>query len=174
VGFTEPFALPQKRWSLTPPFHPYRKISAVYFCCTFLKVAFTGVSPAPCFYKARTFLIDGFSPPPQPHNLLGVGYFISFFYFCQDFYSSVKKKKTVYINRLSLLRSFAKSDSFISRPHPERVYRIYRISQLPCRILACRNCSYYLQSLTLLLLLLLFEQPLTSFFALITSPLIVL
>ena len=48
VGFTEPSESPPKRWSLTPPFHPYRKIAAVYFCCTFLKVAFTGSYPAPC------------------------------------------------------------------------------------------------------------------------------
>ena len=25
-----------------------QKIGAVIFCCTFLKVAFTGISPAPC------------------------------------------------------------------------------------------------------------------------------
>ena len=48
VGFTEPRKSPPERWSLTPPFHPYRKNTAVYFCCTFLKVAFTGSYPAPC------------------------------------------------------------------------------------------------------------------------------
>ena len=31
VGFTQPLTLPQERWSLTPPFHPYRPKSAVSF-----------------------------------------------------------------------------------------------------------------------------------------------
>ena len=31
VGFTQPLTLPQERWSLTPPFHPYRPESAVSF-----------------------------------------------------------------------------------------------------------------------------------------------
>ena len=44
--------------------------SAVIFCCTFLKVTFTGISPAPCSYKARTFLIGSFSLPPRPCNRL--------------------------------------------------------------------------------------------------------
>ncbi len=48
VGFTEPQESPPERWSLTPPFHPYRITSAVYFCCTFLEVASTGSYPAPC------------------------------------------------------------------------------------------------------------------------------
>ena len=42
VGFTGLSELPQRRWALTPPFHPYRLASAVYFCCTFLQVALTG------------------------------------------------------------------------------------------------------------------------------------
>ena len=45
-------------------------IQAVIFCCTFLKVAFTGISPAPCSCEARTFLIDSFSLPPRTHNRL--------------------------------------------------------------------------------------------------------
>jgi len=48
MGFTWHNALPQCRWALTPPFHPYRYKSAVYFCCTFLRVASTGISPASC------------------------------------------------------------------------------------------------------------------------------
>lgn len=31
VGFTQPPTLPQERWSLTPPFHPYRQKPAVSF-----------------------------------------------------------------------------------------------------------------------------------------------
>lgn len=48
MGFTEPPLLPGERWSLTPPFHPYRPKPAVSFCCTFLGVASTGNWPAPC------------------------------------------------------------------------------------------------------------------------------
>lgn len=39
---------PKRVWALTPHFHPYNASVAVYFCCTFLEVAFTGISPAPC------------------------------------------------------------------------------------------------------------------------------
>ena len=45
-------------------------IQAVIFCCTFLKVTFTGISPAPCSCEARTFLIDSFSLSPRSHNRL--------------------------------------------------------------------------------------------------------
>ena len=57
VGFTELSPSPGTRWSLTPPFHPYRKIAfaAVYFCCTILKVAFTGSYPAPCSMRCSDF-----------------------------------------------------------------------------------------------------------------------
>ena len=48
MGFTWHKALPQCRWALTPPFHPYLPAQAVYFCCTFLRVASTGISPASC------------------------------------------------------------------------------------------------------------------------------
>ena len=51
MGFTWHKALPQCRWALTPPFHPCRYKSAVYFCCTFLRVASTGISPASCPMK---------------------------------------------------------------------------------------------------------------------------
>ncbi len=37
-GLHGPLLLPEGRWSLTPPFHPYRN-AAVYFCCTFPGVA---------------------------------------------------------------------------------------------------------------------------------------
>ncbi len=49
AGFTEPSLSPKKRWAFTPPFHPYfAKSKAVYFCCTFLRVASTGGYPALC------------------------------------------------------------------------------------------------------------------------------
>ncbi len=54
MGFTWLSVLPQKRWSLTPPFHPYRRSKrspAVYFCCTGLGVTSTGRYPASCPVK---------------------------------------------------------------------------------------------------------------------------
>lgn len=47
-GLHVPCLLPAKRWALTPPFHPYRLIPAVYFCCTSLRVTPTGRYPASC------------------------------------------------------------------------------------------------------------------------------
>ena len=47
-GLHVPCLLPAKRWALTPPFHPYRLIPAVYFCCTGLRVTPTGRYPASC------------------------------------------------------------------------------------------------------------------------------
>ncbi len=38
-GLHGPLLLPGERWSLTPPFHPYRINAAVYFCCTVPRVA---------------------------------------------------------------------------------------------------------------------------------------
>ncbi len=46
-----PPLLPEGRWSLKPPFHPYRQTAAVHFCCTFLRVASTGRYPASCPVK---------------------------------------------------------------------------------------------------------------------------
>ena len=39
---------PGRRWSLTPPLHPYRLLPAVSFCGTFPRVAPAGRYPAPC------------------------------------------------------------------------------------------------------------------------------
>ncbi len=46
---------------------PSLPLRAVFFCCTFLKVAFTGISPAPLPYDARTFLTV-FLPRNRPAN----------------------------------------------------------------------------------------------------------
>lgn len=51
VRFTWHFLLPENRWALTPPFHPYRPQPAVYLCCTVFGVASTGRYPAPCPMK---------------------------------------------------------------------------------------------------------------------------
>ena len=48
VGFTQPISLPNCWCALTAPFHPYRCKPAVYFCCTILKVAFSGRYPSLC------------------------------------------------------------------------------------------------------------------------------
>ena len=55
MGFTQPSMSPYQRWALTSPFHPY--LTAVIFCCTFLKVSLTGRYPASLLYGARTFLV---------------------------------------------------------------------------------------------------------------------
>ena len=57
------------------------------FCCTFLKVTFTGISPAPCLFVARTFLIDRLSLPPRPYNHLNG----SILYYINLFLSTLKK-----------------------------------------------------------------------------------
>ena len=49
-GLHGPFLLPGKRWSLTPPVHPYCK-AAVYFCCTVPGVASARRYLAPCPVK---------------------------------------------------------------------------------------------------------------------------
>ena len=52
MGFTQPSLLPEKRWSLTPPFHPYHgKPWRFLFYCTFLGVTPTGRYPASCPVK---------------------------------------------------------------------------------------------------------------------------
>jgi hypothetical protein len=57
VGFTVPPLLPEARWALTPPFHPYpARAGRFAFCGTFPEVALAGRYPAPCFRGARTFL----------------------------------------------------------------------------------------------------------------------
>ena len=70
-GLHMPRQLPDGRWSLKPPFHPYRIATAVYFCCTGLGVASTGRYPASCPMK------PGLSSPatfrylqPRPFVLL--------------------------------------------------------------------------------------------------------
>ena len=59
VRFTWHPLLPEDRWALTPPFHPYRESPAVYLCCTVFGVASTGRYPAPCPVK------PGLSSPPS-------------------------------------------------------------------------------------------------------------
>ena len=62
MGFTEPPLLPGERWSLTPPFHPYRPKSAggiflLHFPWSRLHRTLSGILPC----EARTFLVCGLS-----------------------------------------------------------------------------------------------------------------
>ncbi len=66
MGFTEPSLLPGKRWSLTPPFHPYRTSGSPRICGGLFLLHFpwshlhrplTGILPC----EARTFLTCGLS-----------------------------------------------------------------------------------------------------------------
>ncbi len=61
MGFTQRSPLPCCRWSLTPPFHPYRQRRRFLFCCTFLEVTLTGRYPASCPAK------PGLSSPRTLH-----------------------------------------------------------------------------------------------------------
>lgn len=51
VRFTWHSLLPENRWALTPPFHPYWHKPAVYLCCTIFGVTSTGRYPASCPMK---------------------------------------------------------------------------------------------------------------------------
>ena len=66
MGFTQPLLLPEVRWSLTPPFHPYRPKPAVYFLLhwpgSHLHRTLSGILP----YEARTFLTHAFAWPRSP------------------------------------------------------------------------------------------------------------
>ena len=67
-GLHMPRLLPGGRWSLTPPFHPYRRVTAaVYFCCTVPEVAFARRYLASCPVK------PGLSSP-APFRLHGSGH----------------------------------------------------------------------------------------------------
>jgi len=57
VGFAVPAVLPQQRWSLTPPFHPYRVKAAVCFLWHFPSLTPTRVLPGTLHCGARTFLL---------------------------------------------------------------------------------------------------------------------
>ena len=73
VGFTQPLTLPQERWSLTPPFHPYRQSRRFLFCCTGLRVAPTGRYPAPCPAE------PGLSSPERARSSVLLGYILAHF-----------------------------------------------------------------------------------------------
>lgn len=83
-GLQLPRLLPNRRWALTPPFHPYQINLAVYFYCTSLGVASTGRYPAPCPMKL------GLSSPmtfrylqARPSVLLNSRYSIMNYYKCK-------------------------------------------------------------------------------------------
>jgi len=74
VGFTQPLTLPQERWSLTPPFHPYRHSRRFLFCCTGLRVAPTGRYPAPCPVE------PGLSSPKRARSSVLLGSILAHFF----------------------------------------------------------------------------------------------
>jgi len=67
MGFTQPYPLPDKRWSLTPPFHPYR-LRGGYFLLHFpeshLYRTLSGILPC----EARTFLTSEWSRDRPFHS----------------------------------------------------------------------------------------------------------
>lgn len=71
VRFTWHSLLPENRWALTPPFHPYWHKPAVYLCCTIFGVTSTGRYPAPCPAKPGLSSPGPFrSCQPRLHILL--------------------------------------------------------------------------------------------------------
>ena len=71
VRFTWHSLLPENRWALTPPFHPYWHKPAVYLCCTIFGVTSTGRYPAPCPVKPGLSSPGPFrSCQPRLHILL--------------------------------------------------------------------------------------------------------
>ena len=81
MGFTEPLLLPEERWALTSPFHPYRPKPAVYFCCTFLRVASTGRYPASCPVKLGLSSPETFRyQQARPFNRLEILFYHSFWW----------------------------------------------------------------------------------------------
>ena len=80
MGFTWHKALPQCRWALTPPFHPYLKIRR------FISVALSLESPPPGFLRHPVLRSSDFPHQyivlPRPFRLLGV-YLSTIFYPCQ-------------------------------------------------------------------------------------------
>ena len=80
MGFTWLALLPEQRWSLTPPFHPYQHMLAVYFCCTILGVASTGRYPASCPVKPGLSSLRRESlVTPANREHLSYSYFITCF-----------------------------------------------------------------------------------------------
>ena len=51
IGFTANLCYHRSWWALTPPFHPYRNVTAVYLCCTFPRVTPGGRYPLSCSVK---------------------------------------------------------------------------------------------------------------------------
>ena len=84
MGFTEPLLLPEGRWALTSPFHPYQFTLAVYFCCTFLRVTSTGRYPASCPMKLGLSSPETFRyKQARPFERLKM-YIITYLFICKE------------------------------------------------------------------------------------------
>ena len=89
MGFTEPLLLPEGRWALTSPFHPYQHTLAVYFCCTILRVASTGRYPASCPMKLGLSSPEAFRhKQARPFDRLEI-YNITLLFICKESYVKI-------------------------------------------------------------------------------------
>ena len=102
VRFTWHSLLPENRWALTPPFHPYWHKPAVYLCCTIFGVTSTGRYPAPCPAK------PGLSSPaafrqlqPRSPVLLASIYYIIFFLKRKNFFTSLHLPQKLRVHRIA-------------------------------------------------------------------------
>ena len=102
VRFTWHSLLPENRWALTPPFHPYWHKPAVYLCCTIFGVTSTGRYPAPCPAK------PGLSSPAafrqlQPRSLVLLAsiYYIIFFLKRKNFFTSLHLPQKLRVHRIA-------------------------------------------------------------------------
>lgn len=74
VGLAVPPLLPEARWALTPPFHPYpRERGRFVFCGAFRRIAPPGRYPAPLLQGVRTFLETEVSRPSDPPRGVHLG-----------------------------------------------------------------------------------------------------
>ena len=75
VGLAVPPLLPEARWALTPPFHPYpRERGRSVFCGAFRRIAPPGRYPAPLLQGVRTFLETKASRPSNPPRGVHLGF----------------------------------------------------------------------------------------------------
>ena len=84
---------------------PWDCISAVYFCCTFLKVAFTGSYPAPC--PVELGLSSLTHSAPATAQLAQSALYINFTQKSKDFYSQWIQK--LLSQKISPRASFSKA-----------------------------------------------------------------
>ena len=70
LGVTVPRLLPDVRWALTPPFHPYPNSGAVCFLWPYPSPCGAQALPGSLPYGARTFLSAPYLPMHRDHRTL--------------------------------------------------------------------------------------------------------